>query len=137
MKPTPTKVWKQVHMDLMKRLRLPCKLRCSNEFSIGGHEFDDRRCYIHVNSKVAFHQPVHLILHEAAHHVFLLPFRLKMEGPFAVCCGEEWGRTGGHCSHWAETLLGMYRKLNIPLPQSTQFPSFAKLAGIQLYTREV
>jgi hypothetical protein len=134
-RPTPTKVWKQVHRDIIGRLGLPCKLRCSNKHRVGGHDFNDddaSKCYISVNPTVAFRQPAHLILHEAAHHIVL--------AAGSRYCGRnnefDVGCWFGHCEHWAKVLLKLYRKLGIPLPLGTQFETFAKIAGIQIFTRE-
>ena len=90
---------------------------------MGGHDFkDDGRCYITVNPTVAFRQPAHLILHEAAHHI-------RIQKDDMMCC-----MGGQHCKHWAKTLFGMYKKLNVPLPFGTQFETFAEIAGIPLCT---
>jgi hypothetical protein len=129
-RPTPRKVWKQVHRDIVDRLGLPCKLRFTKKHRVGGHEFDDG-CSIHVNPTVAFHTPAHLILHEVAHHILIKEKENDKESVgyyFGGCCMD-----GMHCPHWAETLFGLYRKLSIPLPLETQFPNFAKIAGIPLY----
>jgi hypothetical protein len=115
----PTKEeWIKVHADLMEKLRLPCKLRFSTHVNIGQHEFVIATgwhkidiCRIKINPEVNFQVPAHLILHEAAHHREL-------------CCGDF------HCEHWAQTLRDMYWETRTPLPQTTGFKEFAKVAGI-------
>lgn len=109
-----------IHADLMKKLGLPCKFVVSEEFKIGGHVIAEDECFIHMNPNVNFERPEHLILHEAAHHIRVIANK-------HVCCWI----LGGHCTHWAKTLLRLYRKAGAPLPHSTGFPTFAAIAGIQ------
>ena len=127
-RPTPTKVWKEVHSRLLRQLKLPCKLVYSNEFRVGGHIFTDQRCSIVVNPKVPFKVPEHLILHEAAHHMVIAEERCR--------CTDDLPFTGHHCEHWAKTLLDIYGKTGTSLPHGTQFEMFAKIAGLCLITRE-
>jgi hypothetical protein len=134
-RPTPTGVWKRVHRGIMDRLGLPCKLRFSKKHRVGAHAFKDNGgCCITVNPTVAFRNPAHLILHEAAHHALIQ--RNESRSPafglvFSGCC-----LGGSHCKHWAKILFGMYKKLNIPLPFGTQFETFAEIASIRLCSFE-
>ena|ERR1700676_3320373 len=116
----PTKQeWIRIHADLMEKLGLPCELRLSSSgVKIGCHFFENDRknCCIKINPKADFRVPEHLILHEAAHHRSL--------------CYVDWDCGDQHCEHWAKTLLDMYKETGTPLPQTTGFFEFAKIARI-------
>jgi hypothetical protein len=134
----PTKEeWSRVHADLMAKLNLPCMLHFSNDVKVARHTWDDdeitdrgdrrKECFITINPQVDFRVPEHLILHEAAHHRNMEPFLDDVPEDRWCCTG--WA--GGHCEHWARTLVAMYAELGIALPYSTMFEHFAKLAGIK------
>jgi hypothetical protein len=132
------KEWTELHADLMQRLHLPCELNFSTDVKVAQHRFDDDdTCVITINPEVDFKVPVHLILHEAAHHrAYVRAFRHLTDNTFVDLCCSGW--TGGHCEHWAKILIGMYAEMGIALPYSTSFIAFAKLAGIvrKNYARE-
>jgi hypothetical protein len=137
----PTKEeWIRVHADLMEKLKLPCKLRFTDETLCGMHDWEDdlSECRISVNPRADFRVPEHLIIHEAAHHRVMSPL---MAGYFSVyeardagvnsgeCC-HTWSKS--HCMHWAWSLRDMYKETGITLPRTTGFEEFARAAGIVL-----
>ena len=113
---TPAAVWHQKTKELLGMLNLPCKLRYSEEFKVGGHKFTTKGCQFVVNPTVDFKVPEHLILHEAAHHIIIV--------------GGHFDCYSSHCVHWAEVLLGLYKSTGTELPYGTQFETFARVAGI-------
>jgi hypothetical protein len=123
--------WIKIHAELMAKLGLPCKLEFSSEPKVGSHSFeDDHTCVLRVNLAADFRVPEHLILHEAAHH------RVCENLVFVDLNDAEYEQhychlySGEHCDHWAKVLCDMYEETGTPLPSTTSFCSFAKLAGI-------
>lgn len=124
----------------MAKLKLPCKLRFTDETPCGMHVWEDdlSECYIAVNLQANFRVPEHLIIHEGAHHRVLAPI---MAGRFSIYeatdavinsgqCAHSWRKA--HCMHWALTLRDMYKETGIALPHTTGFQEFAIAAGIIL-----
>ncbi len=135
------KRWTEIYDGLVGKLGLPCRLHFTDRFKLGAHLFDPlkecmwgpdywwhdpAKCLIAVNPNCTKRSGFahHLILHEAAHHV-------AYKGGNRACCSGL-GKASGHCGHWARTLCGLYARTNTLLPESTQFESFAKAAGIKL-----
>jgi hypothetical protein len=105
-------------------------LEFSTDVKIGQHVFEDDGCVITVNPEFDFTVPVHLMLHEAAHHrTYVGAARHLTDDPFVDLCCSGW--SGGHCEHWAKILVGMYKETGIALPYSTGFGHFAEAAGIK------
>lgn len=134
----PTKgQWEKIYADLAKRLRLPCRLRFTdNPDIIGRHVLEDGGkidgvrttiCYIDVNLANDWRVPEHLLLHEAAHHRMIEAFDWNYE----VEQAHERSCWHGHCEHWARALCEMYAETGISLPRTTSFEEFAKAAGIE------
>jgi hypothetical protein len=122
--PTTREEWKQVHAELMAKLKLPCKLKFSYSHPVGGHvhaplPWRMRNCYIEINPNADFRVPAHLILHEAAHH-------RHHAGFLGSCSCRNWW----HCEHWAQELCRVYEETGIALPRTTGFAEFAKAVGI-------
>jgi hypothetical protein len=133
--------WVRIHAEIMGKLDLPCDFEFSTDHRVGAHVFYEwqhsRTCAIRVNPDGNFRVPVHLILHEAAHHRNTIKCEeqdykeqdhnlSKIE---RECCLGGWSI--GHCPHWAAELVECYRICNIELPESTQFHEFAKAAHIE------
>jgi hypothetical protein len=121
----PTEVeWRKIHADLMAKLKLPCQLEFSTQIRVGGHGWEDTDadfpsekipCCITINPNADFRVPEHLIMHEAAHH------RMSLIDPYH-----------SHDKRWAKILVRMYKEAGVPLPQSTMFEEFARVAKIEL-----
>jgi hypothetical protein len=140
MPPTPREVWERIHAEYGKYLGCPCRLQFSEDVITASHRFDDDfGCVITVNPTLEFLRPEHLILHEFAHHRNITPIielhgdeeegtldMLSVESDQRSCCIY-----GGHCEHWAQTLLDMYRETSTKLPYTTMFEKFAEVAKIK------
>ena len=141
--PPSQEEWTAVVERYRKQLRVPCRLLFSTDVKVGRHSWDDcGTCSLTINPEVDFKRPEHLVLHEMAHHINMEPFicvdweeyspavqfNYKAAGDNRYCCS---GWTGGHCYHWAQTLVDIYKKTGTALPYSTGFEKFAELAGIK------
>src|SRR5271166_1070949 len=137
---TPRKVWVEMHARYGKLLGCSCRLRFSEDVTNAEHRHneDDSTCWITINPTIHFLRPEHLILHEFAHHRLITPLLFtdlgldedwieKIQKENHECC--VFG--GGHCEHFAHTLMDMYHETSTELPYSTMFEKFAKLAGIK------
>lgn len=124
---TPRHVWERMHAEFGVRLGCPCGLQFSEEVITANHRFeDDGTCLITINPTLDFQRPEHLVLHEFAHHRALVPY--FHQGDMEIdheCCLD------GHCEHWAQTLVDMYRETSTEFPFSTMFESFATLAEVK------
>ncbi len=101
-------------MALLKKAGLPCYITFGKSKAVARHiRLKRGGCVILVDSGASISAPQHIILHEAAHH-------------------DEDKRERPHGHKWARRLLRLYKVTNTPLPRSTKFESFRKLANLHV-----